>query len=140
MAPLEAGYTVERGEAMNPQVSIGFGASSHATCADIVCLIRETIRETFMDFGPQTLLATLDHRAEIGESVARSLGLKIVLLPANILSGVRGVTSSSIRAADAVGTASVAEAAALASLGVAAHLLIPRRVGHLCTCAVAVLR
>lgn len=136
MAPIDAGYAVERGEAMNPRVSIGFGASSHATCADIVSLIRET----FADLSPQTLLATLDRRAEIGESVARSLGLQIVLLPASILSDVRGVTSSSIRATDTVGTASVAEASALASLGVAARLLVPRRVGHLCTCAVAVLR
>jgi cobalt-precorrin 5A hydrolase len=135
VAPFDAGYAMERGEAMNHRVSIGFGASSHATCEDILLLIQET----FAELSPATILATLDRRAEIGERVARSLGLQIVLLPASILADVRGVTRSSARATQTVGTASVAEASALASLGVSARLLVPRRVGHLCTCAVAVL-
>jgi cobalt-precorrin 5A hydrolase len=135
MAPVDAGYAMERGEAMNHRVSIGFGASSRATCEDVVSLIQET----FAELSPETILATLDRRAEIGGSVARALELQIVLLPASILSDVRRVTHSSNRAAQTVGTASVAEASALASLGVSARLLVPRRVGHLCTCAVAVL-
>ena len=135
MAPVNAGYAMERGEAMNHRVSIGFGASSRATCEDVVSLIQKT----FAKLSPETILATLDRRAEIGERVARFLGLQIVLLPASILSDVSRVTHSSNRAAQTVGTASVAEASALASLGVSARLLVPRRVGHLCTCAVAVL-
>ena len=135
MAPVDAGYAMECGEAMNHRVSIGFGASSRATCEDVVSLIQKT----FAELSPETILATLDRRAEIGERVARFLGLQIVLLPASILSDVRRVTHSSNRAAQTVGTASVAEASALASLGVSARLLVPRRVGHLCTCAVAVL-
>ena len=135
MAPVDAGYAMECGETMKHRVSIGFGATSRATWEDIVSLIQET----FAELSPETILATLDRRAEIGERVARSLGLQIVLLPASILSDVRRVTHSSHRAAQTVGTASVAEASALASLGVSARLLVPRRVGHLCTCAVAVL-
>ena len=135
MAPVDARDAMECGEAMNHRVSIGFGATSRATCEDIVSLIQET----FAELSPETILATLDRRAEIGGRVARSLGLQIVLLPASVLSDVRGVTNSSDQATQSVGTASVAEASALASLGVSARLLVPRRVGHLCTCAVAVL-
>ncbi|WP_433985081.1 cobalamin biosynthesis protein [Tunturiibacter empetritectus] len=42
-------------------------------------------------------------------------------------------------AASRVGTANVAEASALASLGPTANLILPRQTGRFCTCAVAVL-
>ena len=84
-------------------------------------------------------MATIDRRGEVGERVAISLGLPIVLLPASILADMRGLTAFSDRARRTVATANVAEASALASLGPGARLIIPRRVGKLCTCAVAVL-
>ena len=84
-------------------------------------------------------MATVDRRGEVGERVAISLGLPIVLLPASILSDMRGLTTFSELAWRAVATANVAEASALASLGPGARLIVPRRVGKLCTCAVAVL-
>lgn len=120
---------------MTQKISIGFGASSRASCEDILLLIRES----FPKFGPETILATIDRRGEVGERVAMALGLPIVLLPASILSDIRGVTTFSDRASRTVATANVAEASALASLGPCARLLIPRRAGRLCTCAVAVL-
>jgi cobalt-precorrin 5A hydrolase len=126
---------VGSGEAVNQKVSIGFGASSRASCEDILLLIRET----FANLGPETILATLDRRGEIGQQVAMALGLPIVLLPASILSEIRGVTTSLDQASRTVATANVAEASALASLGPSARLLVSRRVGRLCTCAVAVL-
>ena len=84
-------------------------------------------------------MATVDRRGELGARVASALGLPIVLLPASILSGMRGLTTFSDRAWRTVATANVAEASALASLGPGARLIVSRRVGKLCTCAVAVL-
>ncbi len=120
---------------MTQRLSIGFGSSSVATCADILDLIRTHVPE----LGSEVLLATVDRRAAVGERVANSLRLKLVLFPASVLSGTAGVESASARALEAIGTASVAEAAALAALGPAARLLLPRRSGRHCTCAVAVL-
>ena len=120
---------------MTQRISIGFGASSRANCEDILLLIRES----FPQLGSEAILATIDRRGEVGERVAMALGLPIVLLPASILSGIRGRTTFSDRALRIVATANVAEASALASLGPGARLIVPRRVGKLCTCAVAVL-
>ena len=120
---------------MTQRISIGFGASSRANCEDILLLIRES----FPQLGSEAILATIDRRGEVGERVAMALGLPIVLLPASILSGIRGRTTFSDRALRIVATANVAEASALASLGPCARLIVPRRVGKLCTCAVAVL-
>ena len=120
---------------MTQRISIGFGASSRASCEDILVLIRQS----FPQSGSAAILATVDRRGELGARVASALGLPIVLLPASILSGMRGLTTFSDRAWRTVATANVAEASALASLGPGARLIVPRRVGKLCTCAVAVL-
>ncbi len=120
---------------MSTRIAIGFGASSRATRQDLLALIEQT----FAERTRETLLATIDRRAALAHSVAQVLGLQLVLLPSNRLAKVDGVESMSEIAEDAVGTASVAEAAALAALGEHARLLIPRRTGRLCTCAVAVL-
>jgi len=121
---------------MSQSVSIGIGCSSRATVEDVVGLIESCAFEIV----PDSILATLDRCSSVGEAVATSLGLRLMLFPANILAQVAGVKSHSLLAAAKVGTSSVAEASALASLGPTAQLTLPRQTGRFCTCAVAVLR
>ena len=120
---------------MTERCAIGIGASSQAARADVIELIRKSIDIIEQD----ALLATLDRRAEIASQVAGELGLKLVLLPAESLAGIRGVKTISARSSAATGSSSVAEAAALASLGPGARLVLERQVGNRCTCAMAVL-
>jgi cobalt-precorrin 5A hydrolase len=120
---------------MTQRWAIGMGASSRAASADVVALIRASVD----DLKPDALLATLDRRAEIAAQVAAELGLRLVLLSADVLAGARGVKTASERSAAETGSGSVAEAAALASLGPGARLVMERRTGNRCTCAMAVL-
>ena len=126
---------------MIPHLAIGMGCSSRALSADIVALIRACLAEATRigEAAPNTILATLDTRSHIGETVAAALGLRLVLFPASALAQATGTVTHSAAALRSVGTPSVAEAAALIALGPAARLSLPRRTGRLCTCAVAVL-
>lgn len=135
MAAVESDYAISGGEAMTQRCAIGIGASSQAARDEVIALIRESIEI----ITPGALLATLDRRAEIASQVAAELGLKLVLLPAESLAAVRGVKTISARSTAETGSESVAEAAALASLGPGARLVLERRVGNRCTCAMAVL-
>lgn len=120
---------------MTQRYAIGIGVSSHAASADVIALIRASVGA----LEPGALLATLDRRKEIGARVAEELGLQLVLLPAETLAGVHGVQTVSERSAAETGSSCVAEAAALASLGPGARLVLERRMGNRCTCAMAVL-
>ncbi|NYF89509.1 cobalamin biosynthesis protein CbiG [Edaphobacter lichenicola] len=91
------------------------------------------------EITPGGFLATLDRCSNIGEAVATALRLQLVLFPASVLAQVSGIKIQSLLAASKLGTPSVAEASALASLGPAARLILPRQTGRFCTCAVAVL-
>jgi cobalt-precorrin 5A hydrolase len=123
------------GEVMSISYSIGIGCSTRATASDVIQLIQQCVSE----IAPDSIVATLDRCSSIGEVVAAALKLRLVLFPASVLSQVCGIESESLLAASKVGTASVAEAAALASLGPMAHLTLPRQTGRFCTCAVAML-
>jgi cobalt-precorrin 5A hydrolase len=120
---------------MSMSCSIGIGCSSRAVASDVIELIQRCVSE----IAPDSVVATLDRCSSIAEAVASVLGLRLVLFPASVLSHIRGIQSHSHLAAATVGTANVAEAAALASLGPAARLILPRQTGRFCTCAVAVL-
>ncbi len=120
---------------MTKRLSIGIGCSSRATAQDILRLIQSSVAEIL----PGSVLATLDRRAGVGAAVSASLGLKLMLFSADTLAQVPGTMIHSALASSETGTPSVAEAAALASLGPLARLIVPRQTGHLCTCAVAVL-
>lgn len=115
------------------RISIGFGCSSRACSDDLLRLIEASIAE----IPPGSMIATLDRRAPIGETVASILGLRLVLFPASVLANVAGTTASSSFALLKTQTANVAEASALASLGPSAQLIVPRQKGRFCTCAVA---
>jgi cobalt-precorrin 5A hydrolase len=140
MGGLEAVKLVREVGAGAPRLSppsgrraIGFGAASAATVEDVLALIRATAGGLF----PGDCLATLDRRAALGNELARRLGLDLHIFPADRLADIAGTVTPSARSADAVGSPSVAEAAALAALGPGARLTRPRRTGVLCTCALA---
>jgi|GEM_PF-1435499 cobalamin biosynthesis protein CbiG len=140
MATHDAGYAVDGDQAMTMMIqhkhlSIGIGCSSRACTDDVIRLI-----EASVDHIPSgTVIATLDRRASIGESVASALGLRLVLFPASILASIGGITTRSSLALSKTCTANVAEASALASLGPDARLIVPQMKGRFCTCAVAAL-
>jgi cobalt-precorrin 5A hydrolase len=136
METFDADYPMVGGEIVSMSCSIGIGCSSRATASDVIELIQRCVSE----IAPDSTVATLDRCSSVAEVVAAALGLRLVIFPAGVLSLVRGVESHSFLVASKVGTASVAEASALASLGPKARLLVPRQTGHLCTCAVAVLQ
>ena len=118
---------------MRIQRAIGIGAASGARIEDVLALIQATVGH----IGAWACLATIDRRADLGHQVAEMLDLELRLFPASRLAAVPGTVTLSSRSADAVGSPSVAEAAALAALGPAAWLAIPRKTGILCTCALA---
>lgn len=118
---------------MNVRRAIGIGCSTHARVDDVLALVRATVDE----LTPATRLATLDRCEEIALVVAADLGLALIVFPADVLARVLGTTTHSQRAAATVGTPSVAEAAALAAAGPGARLVITRRTGLRCTCALA---
>jgi cobalt-precorrin 5A hydrolase len=113
--------------------AVGIGATSTAVHDDVVALVREALAAT----GPATILATLDRREALARGVAHTLGMDLQLFSADALARVLGIRTRSSLAATTVGTASVAEAAALAAAGSGARFVGARRTGRLCTCAVA---
>jgi cobalt-precorrin 5A hydrolase len=121
-------------QGMSERLSIGIGCSSGASSEDVIGLIRSSLDE----IPAGSMIATLDRRAAMGEIVASVLGLRLVLFPARVLAKIEGTTSQSSAALSVTGAANVAEASALASLGPSAHLLVAKRKGRFCTCAVAV--
>ncbi|MDT7810555.1 MAG: hypothetical protein QOJ42_471 [Acidobacteriaceae bacterium] len=140
MATHDAHYTVDGDQAMTETIqhehlSIGFGCSSRACSGDIIRLIEASVDQIPSD----SIIATLDRRASIGEIVASKLSLRLVLFPASTLASVAGITTHSSFALSKTGTANVAEASALASLGPSARLIVPQMKGRFCTCAVAAL-
>jgi cobalamin biosynthesis protein CbiG len=113
--------------------AVGIGAASAAVHDDVVAVVREALAAA----GPATILATLDRREALARLVAHTLGMDVQLFSADALARVCGARTRSAVAAAAVGTPSVAEAAALAAAGSGARLVGARRSGRLCTCAVA---
>ena len=113
--------------------AFGIGCSSHATDTELLALIATVASES----GPPTILASLDRRAAIAAARARTLGIGVATFSAEALAAIGGTTVTSERATDAVGTPSVAEAAALAAAGSGARLIVERRSSARCTCAVA---
>lgn len=95
------------------------------------------LRARFDELLPQTVIATLDRRRGVVEHVARALGAQLVTFTAEELARVPGTSVVSPRAATVIGTASVAEAAALAAAGEGARLLLPRQSASRCTYALA---
>ncbi|MFD4690778.1 Rv2231c family pyridoxal phosphate-dependent protein CobC [Streptomyces sp. NPDC058463] len=114
---------------------VGVGARRGATADEVIGLILQTLRAAGLRAADVVELATLDTRADepgIAGAAAR-LGVRVRSYPAAVLAAVR-VPNPSGAPKDAVGTPSVAEAAALVD---ADELLVPKRKSASATCAVA---
>lgn len=115
--------------------AVGIGGTSRASAEDVIALVRETL--AVLRSGPETVLATLDRRSSLAYAVGAALQIDVVLYARDQLGAVDGVATISPAAMQALRLPSVAEAAALAAAGRGARLVIPRRTGRYCTCAVA---
>ena len=118
------------GEAPRPVVAVGIGCSSGATAGEVEAVMAEALAaagETLPD-----AVATVDRRAN-HPAIPRGA----VTFPASLLGQV-AVPSPSEAVADAVGTPSVAEAAALLAAGPGARIAASKHKSPTATAAVAV--
>ncbi len=117
------------------RVVVGVGASKGVPAEEVLALVEAALREAGLPVTSVAELATV--QAKAGEpgvvAAARRLGVPLVTYGAGELARV-GVPHPSDSARTAVGTPSVAEAAALLRGGA---LLVPKRRSARATCAVA---
>ena len=134
MADRDADHAVVANDMVGVVAAIGVGGTTAATARELLALIAREIGV------PTTgaVLATIDRRERLARDVARELGLELVSFDAATLARIPETTIASPRALASVGTPSVAEAAALAAVGHGARLVVTRRTGRACTCALAV--
>jgi cobalt-precorrin 5A hydrolase/precorrin-3B C17-methyltransferase len=108
-----------------PSLVVGVGASSGAPAEEVLGLIEDALREAGLSARSVAELATVDAKSEEPGIVAAAgrLGVPLVTYPAEELAAVEVPNPSGAPLA-AVGTPSVAEAAALVRGG---ELLVPKR-------------
>ncbi|MBW8796073.1 MAG: precorrin-3B C(17)-methyltransferase [Streptomyces sp.] len=108
-----------------PSLVVGVGASKGAPVEEVLGLVGTALRDAGLSPRSIAELATVDAKSEEPAIVAAAarLGVPLVTYPAEELAGVR-VPHPSDAPLAAVGTPSVAEAAALARGG---ELLVPKR-------------
>ncbi|MFF1284213.1 precorrin-3B C(17)-methyltransferase [Streptomyces sp. NPDC058299] len=125
-----------------PSLVVGVGASKGAPSEEVLALVGEALREAGLSPRSVAELATVDAKADEPGIVAAAerLGVPVVTYTAGELAAVE-VPNPSAAPLTAVGTPSVAEAAALARGG---ELLVPKRKSvradgrpAMATCAVA---
>ena len=113
---------------------VGIGMSGAATSGDVERLVADTLRHAGIAPGEVGLVAT--HDRFTGDPRVTGLGLPVVGFSAERLSGVVVPTpSDTVRGA--VGTASVAEAAALLGAAPGAGLVVAKQRSSRVTAAVA---
>ncbi|TGB00528.1 precorrin-3B C(17)-methyltransferase [Streptomyces sp. MZ04] len=108
-----------------PSLVVGVGASKGAPVEEVLGLVQDTLRDAGLSPASIASLATVDAKADepgIVEAAAR-LGVPVVTYAADELAGI-DVPNPSDAPLAAVGTPSVAEAAALRGGG---ELLVPKR-------------
>ncbi|MEU9559525.1 precorrin-3B C(17)-methyltransferase [Streptomyces fumanus] len=117
-----------------PTLVAGVGASRNAPAEEVLALVEGALREAGLSPASLAELATVDAKAEEPGIVAAAerLGVPLVTYPAGELARVE-VPNPSEAPLAAVGTPSVAEAAALLRGG---DLLVPKRKSAMATCAV----
>ncbi|MFF9090730.1 precorrin-3B C(17)-methyltransferase [Streptomyces sp. NPDC014991] len=108
-----------------PSLVVGVGASKGAPAEEVLALVGEALREAGLSPRSVAELATVDAKADEPGIVAAAerLGVPVVTYTAEELAAVE-VPNPSAAPLTAVGTPSVAEAAALARGG---ELLVPKR-------------
>ncbi|MCF3184095.1 threonine-phosphate decarboxylase [Streptomyces polychromogenes] len=114
---------------------VGVGGRAGVSVAEVCALVEETLRGAGLSTAAVTALATVDSKTlEPGiAGAAERFGVPLVGYPAEELARIP-VPHPSPAVREAAGTASVAEAAALAGGG---ELLVPKRRSVAATCAVA---
>ncbi|WP_031510542.1 precorrin-3B C(17)-methyltransferase [Streptomyces megasporus] len=125
-------------------LSVGVGASRGAPADEIVELVERSLTDAGLSLRCVAELATVDAKADEPGIVeaARRLGVPVRTYPAEALAAVP-VPHPSQAPLAAVGTPSVAEAAALLARGEGAELVVPKRKSEvqgraaMATCAVA---
>jgi Cobalamin synthesis G C-terminus len=126
------------------QIVVGVGCSSGAACGEILELIDDALREAALTHGDVRALATLvtKWREPAIRTVARVRGWPVHLFRAETLAEIH-VANPSESVRRAVGTPSVAEAAAirgasiLSSRGEPGLLLVEKRTSPMVTVAIA---
>ncbi len=115
---------------------LGIGCSTEATADEAVSAALETLTDAGLAPAGVRAVATIDRRREhpATTGLARSLGCDLQAFPARKLAAV-AVPTASERVQEAVGTGSVAEAAALLAAG--GRLLVRKRTARTVTVAVA---
>jgi cobalt-precorrin 5A hydrolase/precorrin-3B C17-methyltransferase len=110
---------------------VGVGCSTDATVADVRAVVDQALAGRRAD-----AVATVDRRAD--HPAVLALGLPVEAFPSTALAAV-DVPNPSTTVADAVGTPSVAEAAALLAAGPGGRLVVPKQKGATATAAVALI-
>ncbi|MFI0979012.1 cobalamin biosynthesis protein [Streptomyces sp. NPDC021093] len=129
------------------RVTVGVGACEDAPVEELYELVVGVLAEARLPLTAVAALATVDVKADERAIVecARRFGAPVLSYGAERLAAVT-VPNPSGRALGAVGTPSVAEAAALVAGGGGAELLVPKRKSApagrpaMATCAVALTR
>jgi cobalt-precorrin 5A hydrolase / cobalt-factor III methyltransferase / precorrin-3B C17-methyltransferase len=117
---------------------VGVGASSGADAGGIAALVADALHHAGLDPAAVGLVATVDlKRDEPGiVALAHDLAVELRTFPVTTLAGVDVPNPSTVVAA-AVGTPSVAEAAALVAAGPGGRLVVTKRRSSEATVAVA---
>ncbi|MEU6852307.1 precorrin-3B C(17)-methyltransferase [Actinacidiphila alni] len=120
-----------------PSLTVGVGGSRGVTREEVVTLVRSTLAEAGLAERSVTALATVDAKAaEPGiVAAAAAFGVPLLTYPADTLAAIP-VPNPSAAPLAAVGTASVAEAAALAAAP-GGELVAEKRKSAMATAAVA---
>ncbi|MBW3574536.1 MAG: precorrin-3B C(17)-methyltransferase [Actinobacteria bacterium] len=113
---------------------VGVGASSGAPADEARMLLAEVLAEAGLSRDAIATVATIDRRA--GDRVVTSLGVPVRAFTVAELAAVEVPNPSDV-VRDEVGTASVAEAAALLAAGPGAELVVAKRKAAAATVAVA---
>ncbi len=117
-----------------PSLVVGVGASSDAAPDAAAALLDAAMGRAGLSGDAIGTVATIDRRA--GDAAVTALGRPVRAFPAEVLAAVEVPNPSTIVAAE-VGTASVAEAAALLAAGPGAELVVAKQKGATATVAVA---
>jgi cobalt-precorrin 5A hydrolase / cobalt-factor III methyltransferase / precorrin-3B C17-methyltransferase len=117
-----------------PSLVAGIGASTGAPARDVSDLLEGAIEGAGLARESLAEVATLDRKTT--EPGLRALGLRLRGFGAEALRAVPVPTPSAV-VADAVGTPSVAEAAALLAAGPGAELVVPKQANAVATVAIA---
>lgn len=121
-----------------PSLVVGVGASSGASTDGLRDMVHRALARAGLHAGAVGLVATVEakrHEPAV-VALAHTLGVPLRVLPAGLLAAVPVPNPSAVVAA-AVGTPSVAEAAALAAAGPGAQLVVEKNRSSDSTVAVA---